>query len=666
MKYIYRQIAILISSILLLSSCNYLDVEPYGELDDDKIWTSATQVKKVIASMYAGIPVQNLHQDEPWVGMSDECDLAWAAYKTYGKNMGNWTEYENFWNNYSKWYYSIRQTIELENKIHRCDEIGDNIKKEYIGEALFLRGYFYWMLVRQYGPVVILDDMYDYSHDFSSFTRTPYDQCIEYIVAQLDRAQTYLPTEFPQPGEEGRPRQITCKALKSIVLHHAASPQFNGGYAKYANFKNPDGTQLISTTYDEGKWRKAAQAAKEVIDIAEATGLLALHSNVGDINSPQHNPYLSYQEVHNVAWNKEILFGRSSSTGTEGWIIHAHPSPGTLGGVAPTQRLVDAFLMKNGKAIEEDGSGYVEDGWAAAGYELNGKPVWNPNARDLSTKAGKEGMIRDSRASIAYGHWPGHWNMYANREPRFYASIMYNKRMILPLPVDKARRDSYSSKVNQDDLGRLELYNGGVSQPQGNDFWPKTGYLTLKKVDPTCEMGVYAQRKFPRFLIDVHFRYAQILLNYIEALNEFEPGNPDIEKYWNMIRLRAGVPGPFQANPEIKGKQDKQLEMILRERLIELNMEGDRYFTTRRRLLAHKVDTQSPKGFEKYGDGGPMYGMDMHAGDRATNSFDFQGFYKRTSFETRVFREEFYLFPIPGNQVDISQGKVVQNPGWRD
>lgn len=160
-------------------------------------------------------------------------------------------------------------------------------------------------------------------------------------------------------------------------------------------------------------------------------------------------------------------------------------------------------------------------------------------------------------------------------------------------------------------------------------------------------------------------RYANIILNYIEALNEYDPNNPDIKKYWDMIRIRAGVPGVFETSLKNNvGNKELQREFIIRERQIELNMEGDRYFTTRRRLLAHQQDTKNP-GKEKFGDGGPMYGMDVNAGDPSSNTFEYEGFYKRTIFETRVFDKRFYLFPIPKNEVDKSEGQLVQNPGWR-
>ena len=169
-------------------------------------------------------------------------------------------------------------------------------------------------------------------------------------------------------------------------------------------------------------------------------------------------------------------------------------------------------------------------------------------------------------------------------------------------------------------------------------------------------------RVFPQQYGNVFIRYAQILLNYIEALNEYDPGNQNIRKYWDMIRSRAGVPSAFIATPQIAGNKEAQRDYIIRERQIELCFEGDRYFTTRRRWLADTPDDGAAKD-RKFGDGGRMFGMDINAGDANTNSFAFTDFYKRVPFETRVFKKAYYLFPIPETEIEKSKA-LVQNPWW--
>jgi hypothetical protein len=223
------------------------------------------------------------------------------------------------------------------------------------------------------------------------------------------------------------------------------------------------------------------------------------------------------------------------------------------------------------------------------------------------------------------------------------------------------KRNYYNSAGQQNGYGRVELYYGGVSRQSGSyTFFSRTGYLAFKNVDPMANMR---DRTFPRQYMNVFIRYATILLNYIEALNEYDPSHPDIRKYWDMIRDRAGVPSAFVASPHIAGNKDLQREFIIRERQIELAIEGDRYFTTRRRWLAHTPDEGGAIDDRKYGDGGRMWGMDINAGDPSSNNFDFIGFYNVVPFEERVFKKAYYLFPIPQTEIDKSEN-LVQNPWW--
>ena len=150
------------------------------------------------------------------------------------------------------------------------------------------------------------------------------------------------------------------------------------------------------------------------------------------------------------------------------------------------------------------------------------------------------------------------------------------------------------------------------------------------------------------------YRYAEILLNYVEALNEYDydANKTKIHKYMNMIRNRAGLP-----SLDASHTQESMREAIRHERRVELCGEKRRYFDTRRWLIAEQTD------------GGDFYGMNVDGGT-STNlnnvnwtSADMQPFYARTVFETRVFRKAYYLFPVP--QLEINKNpNIIQNPGW--
>ncbi len=651
----------LISSTLIMTGCEFLEKQPDDMKTDAMIWSSRVETEKYLYNVYSQMPMPLLHNDAPWLGLSDEVDLTWNVYPTYNINLGNWNPSTGYYNLWTPYYKAIRASFVFENNVDKCGELSSDLKKQYKAEAKFLRGFYYLQILKQYGPAVLIREELPISADWNNFPRAPFDECVEYIAQMMDEAEADLPLHWQNDRQWlGKPNKVVCRAVKAEAFLFAASPQWNGN-ADYAGFKNRDGKALASTTYDENKWKRSAEASYAVIQIAEnnPAANIRLYKNNENGDGATFSPYKSVRDVTLKRWNCEIIYGRAGFD-QNAWEVHTSPGTYNLGGVAPTQRVIDAFLMKNGKGIYEEGSGYVEEGFAAQGGSN-----WNPRSLDLA--ADRVRMIEDIRSGEAWGHWPGDWNMYANREPRFYAFVLYNKRPIPQLPPDIAKRDYFSTGntvvKQQNGYGRVELYYGGFSRGSGaSTFYPRTGYLVLKNTDPQSNMRDRVYVNIGRHF--TYIRYANVLLNYIEALNEYDPGNANIEKYWNMIRERAGVPGVFVSNPEIRGNKELQREYIIKERQIELCFEGDRYYTTRRRWVAHTPDTGTAEDYKrKYGDGGRFWGMDINAGEAGTNSFEYTGFYKRVAFETRVFDRKMCLFPIPQSEVD-KNFEMVQNPGW--
>jgi hypothetical protein len=630
---------------------------------DDMVWSSRTEVLKYLTNCYAALPMDNLQQGDPWLGCSDECDIPWAVYPTYGINLGNWEPSTNFYVKWNIYYKAIRATFVFENNIGRCSELSQDLKDRYIGETTFLRGYYYFLLLRQYGPVVLIKKEMSNSTDFGNLARSPFDECADYVVEMMDDAEKLLPLSYEsEPESKGRATVVSCRAVKEMMLMLEASPQWNGN-SEYSTFVNTDGTHLASTDYDVSKWQKAAEAAKSVIDLAsDPNAHLGLYTNA-DMNSPSFNPYKSYYDLFNNGWNDEIILGSiDQGTGTwdsrgsrYSWMIHTIPTGiNCMGAVGPTLRLADAFYMENGRTIDDPASGYVERGFSNADGTH-----FNPNNYDESTDAGRKGLIGDLKTLDAWGHSKGDWNMFCNREARFYASINYCHRIQLPYSDDAAIRNKYNSTGQQDGYGRVELYYGGISNTGENLNYPMTGMLAQKRVVP-CD---FYNNTMPGKYVSIYIRYAQVLLDYIEALNEYDPGNTDIKTYWDLIRKRAGLPSIFDTYPGIKGDKDQQREYILRERQVELNLEGDRFYTCHRRWLCTTEDKGGTTDDRIYGDGGRVWGFSVRAGDPSENNFKSTDFYTRTAFETRVFKKAYYLFPIPQTEIDKSPA-LVQNPWW--
>ena len=236
--------------------------------------------------------------------------------------------------------------------------------------------------------------------------------------------------------------------------------------------------------------------------------------------------------------------------------------------------------------------------------------------------------------------------MYANREPRFYAYIQYNGHPVVPAPtVDD--KNYFSSDVNKDGNGRIEFYYNGKSGQKNAGSNIITGYDILKRVSPNDNIRNDAVSYHGPYML---IRYAEILLNYAEALNEYDPTNADVVTYLDMVRTRAGLPGIEVVYPAAVGNKDLMRTYILHEREVELCFEADRYYTQLRRLQMGNSASQA------------IYGLNVNADDGGLG-FSFTGFYTRTLFQKRFWDDKMYLFPIQLQDIERDRA-LVQNPGW--
>lgn len=581
-RYIINLFAV---SILLIfsSSCeDFLDKQPTERLTMDEVFSVREETDDYLWNLYSYIPDESqMWKGHPWVGASDEADMTWerAGYSTYLMNEGSWNPtsyYYQFWDHY---YRGIRSASVFLDRIEGHPDLSEKRIIRYKAEAHFLRAFMYFMLLRQYGPVVIMDELLPVDAAISDLQipRSPFDESVDYIKSELDQAIKDLPISVNDSKWLGRATKGAALAVKSRLLLYAASPLYNGN-SDYASFTNEDGTELINQHYEKDKWKRAADAAKEVIDLDQ----YELYT-FGDGN----DPYKNYENLFLEKWNEEIIFGTADNGASD---LERHSAPRSVNGwsgIGPTQKQVDAYFMANGKAIDEKGSSYVEEGFSS----------------------------NDTKYTEA-----GTWNMYVNREPRFYASITYNGKR---WPFDGHK---------------VELFAEGESGIKGSHDHSKTGYLLYKFSNPDSDIlrGEYPNKVW------ILFRLGEIYLNYAEALNEYDPGNPDIAKYVNLIRSRVGLPDlPSGLS------QEEMRKRIRHERRVELAFEGHRYFDTRRWKIAEVTD------------GGPFEGMNVGVG----SSFDDVEFYERTIFETRVFEPKMYLWPLPQSEMDRND-KLVQTPGW--
>ena len=582
-----------------LGSCKkFLDQVPDDKQTIDDVFKKKASTEQYLANIYAYIRWDN----DPWKGLSDEVDITYNDDATYSMNLGSWDRNRldfNFWTHY---YRGIRAASYFMDRVHECPEIDESLKVQYKAEAKVLRAFFYSKLMAQYGPVIILPNLPvepDATIEDFDFVRSPYDSCVDYVANEIDAAIPNLPVSQGSSQEYGRIKKGMALAMKSRMLLYAASPLFNGN-TDYAGFKNPNGSNLISQTFDVNKWKRAADAAKAVMDMPDYSLYKELDAG-GNVK-----PYESLKNVFLKDWNPEVIMAKVD--GDALYNIDKYGTPYLIGGWSshgPTQQAVDAYFMANGRSITDPASGYVEAGF--------NNTATNNYAAGVS-------------------------NMYVGREPRFYVAITFNLSKWIN-----------NSSNNTGGTGAapiaVQMYKGGNSGQYNGRNWSRTGYITRKLINPNtiCLSGDQIKVAARTVII---FRLAEIYLSYAEALNESSPGNADIKKYINLIRERAGIPqygtDPGQV-PEPAG-QDGWRDAIRKERRVELAFEQFRYFDTRRWKIAEQTD------------GGPFYGMDANA----TTTADFS---KRVVFETRVFQKKHYLWNIVQSELNKDKN-LVENPGW--
>ena len=605
----FMKIKVIICSILvgtLITACDkdYFDTQPDNLLSVEGIFTNRAQTERWWAGLFSNIPDI---WDQPYsfqYGITtDEIDA--SNWINPGINSGAISP-DGSPSNFTSLYERIRlSTIFLENVDKNFEilelEGGDNIIKQYKGEARFLRGYYYWLMMKDLGPVAIAPLISGTSKDDYQIPRSTWDECVTFVLSEIAASKADLPVDYMLDATSvdgtqiGRINKIIATALESQILLYHASPLFNGN-TELADFKNLDGTVLFNQTYDANRWDLAAQKSKEAIDIAEANGKSLFRVDNAD---PFRAGFLSSRNLYWDGWRTEGIWIRPASS-VYSWEIHAAPrsTAGTAyNGIAVVQSLVDEYRMADGKTIQDSGI-YNEDTYTSTGTTYYAE---------------------------------GTNTMYTNREPRFYAHVTFNGA------------DNPGAEKSGVANSRVEFFLNGTSGKSASPRdWPKTGYTGRKNIHPTFSLNPAVNVSRPAMLI----RLAELYLNYAEALNETKPGDPNILFYLNQVKTRAGMPALTAGLNQIEMRQE-----IRHERRIELSFEGHRYFDVRRWKIPDQPGSNQ---------GGAFYGMNMNKG----TSLSDPAFHERTiGFTRAAWQRKFYFMPYGQNEMDRNK-QLVQFPGY--
>ena len=628
----------------LSTSCaDYLDYAPDDLLTEEMVFNSKSRVEEWLANVYAGIPDPYTPMMRNYDAYADDFSPSqdWRSFSGWDcidKILGDWNPQSawngNFWGDLPvrirEAYIFIDKVKALPEQYLYQDEV-TNMK----AEARFLIAYYYYLLVNTYGAIPLQTWLSDVNSPMDDILigQNPYDEVIDWIDNELREVAEILPATYAEDRYYGRATSVMALAVRARMLLFAASPLVNGNPdPDYAAYTNNKGEKIFNSNYDVTKWDRAVKACKQLIDVCDANGyeLYKEYNADGSID-----PFMSYSNMSYIEFNqgnKEILFARPRCD-VELYSQHALPkSTGGQGGLGVTQELVDAFFMANGMSpilgYNSDGSPIIN---SASGYNETGFS----RTDDVRATKWIEGSPTAKKTNPVNVVAPKNtFNMYVNREARFYVSVLYN-----------------GAYYRHDDALVDFRFGFKDGRSESSSPWdaPQTGYLLRKRVHPETTFRPYVMPYRPGIL----YRLAEAYLNYAEALNELQPGHPDIVKYLNLVRERAGIPqyGTGDDMLPVPNGQEEMRDAIHRERRVEFNCEYAIRFDDIRRWRQISILR------------GDYYGMNKFGTEYSADPYDERAYFKRRVEITRAFSEKNYWFPIHQNQLDKNPN-LRQLPKW--
>jgi starch-binding outer membrane protein, SusD/RagB family len=604
-------ITILAFSFLFLSGCNkILDKTPVDKFSETVLWTDVNLADKNLMNLYTNalyggfgyLPIASLTDES-----HDTHEFGSQNYLLGNINPSNTSPLGDWSFDYLKWdklYSNIQNVNIFLANIDKVSEAYPPAEQASVkvltdrmkGEALFIRAVIYNDLARNYGGAILNTVPYELGGDFTTITRSTFQETVDFIVADCDAAAAALSNKAEM--ELGRANKEAALALKSRILLFAASDLTADGTAEseLVGYQSPDRTAL---------WTAAKNAAKAVIDMHTVS--------LADFGAPDQaavsTNFFNFFKATDLSSN-EVIWGKmfmkdvgalnqmNLINGTNGFVMY--------GCNAPTGNLVDSFQMADGSKFLDhfmvDGDGFYKN--------ISGKYL--------------------------------HESMYYDREPRFYAEILYDSVPWMKRLADLASRDPlgiYDRRTRITISGGVEVSKVyGIDTRQGpidKEDGTFTGYTFKKYLDDK----VYGTEANNNENAWIEMRFAEVIMNYAEACLELgETG--EATDYINMIRNRAGL-------PDFTGDIQEALRY---ERQIEFVFENIRWYDIRRWKILDKVLTKAS-------------GVDIIE----TNNQD-------TGIRTTTWRQIFvqnrgpvsdkmYWFPIPIDEMNRAP-QLIQNPGY--
>ena len=615
---------IMMISGIMLTSCNddFLNTKPLGEVEGETTWKDAALSEAFVSGIYGGLGAGGFNE-EMLASASDESLFTHSGRGFNRVNESSITDDDLAWFNrqdlyrYERMYGRIRAcNIALKNL--ETPAFNDPVMASRLkGEALFLRAYYYHQLVRLFGGVPLIDKTYDTGSADYTVARNTFEECVNFIVKDLDAAAVLL--QGKNLGQ-GRATKDAALAMKSRILVYAASDLHDMPTAKskssiISSYAKPELLGYVSGART-ARWTAAKAAAKAVLDLPYGYKL--------NLSSPASAAegtanYLSIAMGGGSAApgidksaSNELIFGRYFIIIKEEGAQRMGRNLGPNGyhnwaGSTPVQNLVDDYEMMDGTKFD-----------------------WTDPAK-----------VKD---------------IYTNRDPRFKATFLYDGADWKPRTSNVAGIDPFNQiqtgVYEVGTFGAARTFNGLDARQSSIENWNGswTGYYFKKFIDPDPAI---VDRDHKQFIPWPFFRYTEAVFNYAEACIEL--GEDAEARTWlNKIRFRAGMPAITETGLALKNRYRN-------ERRVEMVYEEQRFFDARRWMIApttlgNKAVIIKVQGKLKPGKTVAIY-------KRSDNDYNYTYTPEVTGLENRSWNDKMYFLPMSRSEIGRNN-KLIQNPGY--
>ncbi len=622
-------ILIVVVLVLLLTGCSdYLELEPTDKVTSDAVFGSEKGIEAFLANLYRNAPIEDFNC-APGNGLNwcpaDANNAGWYPIVCTDDGIGS--ERDEIGGEYDWWDegYSFNKDVNLFfSYLPAITSISEDTRKTLYGEAYFLRAYTYYALAKRYGGVPIITKIADLTDSLALYVpRSTEKETWDFALTACDSAIMFL---GEGDGSGRRASVYSALALKSRIALHAAS------IAKYW-YKAPLSGTAVSEKLVGGMTQEDAieyydqciEAAEKVID-SKAYSLYKPHpANPEDAAEN----YRKLFEFPNNALQEVIFLKGFNQTGAgygsnqDNWgnpaqTAGAWPHPGRFN---PTLDLIDSY-----------------ESYSNPGYSSPIVTTVDGNTEDYSG-------YKESRTYLTFDNPE---DIFEGKDARMFGTVITpnsmwkNTKIIIQGGLIKPDGEVIIEGPGQAEVDGVTYYTYGASTPKlysGFDTYggnmTRTGF-GFKKFLNTSYVPILGWNFSTTDWIE--FRYAEVLLNYAEAVVESGHGDPTkAAKAINDLRKRAGHTSDIPLT----------LENVLRERRVELVYENKRHWDLVRRRSYHEI-------FNFVGRTALVPILDLR-----TMKYIFVRKYARNA-NPHIYVSRRYYKPIPG----VETSGLIQNPEY--